>query len=67
MTGALAVVPSRYRQWIAVEMDLAKGWWIEGVSAGEIGKRLDRGRASVISKANREGWGAHEKSPFRYQ
>ncbi len=60
-------MPQPHRQWIAVEIDLVRQWWIEGVSATEIGKRVDRTKSSVISKANREGWPMHDNSPLRYQ
>lgn len=60
-------MPQLHRQWIAVETDLVREWWIDGMSAAEIGKRIDRTRSSVISKANREGWPAHDNSPLRHQ
>lgn len=64
MIGSVVAV---YKRWNAVEIDKAREMWRDGLSAAEIGQRLDRGRSSVISKANREGWGAHQNSPFRYQ
>lgn len=60
-------MPSRYRHWLPAEIDITREWWCAGVSAAEIGRRIDRGRNSIISKANREGWVAHQNSPFRYQ
>lgn len=60
-------MPQHYRQWIAVETDIVREWWILGQSAAEIGKRIDRTRSSVIGKANREGWPPHDNSPLRHQ
>ena len=43
-------MPQLHRQWIRVETDLVREWWVDGMSAAEIGKRIGKSRDYVSDR-----------------